>query len=125
LRSGTLAKLDASGQMHPAYSKRNPLDIVGDALPARYAAAINTLLGEDYVKGLIVIQTLQTMTGPLEDAKIVVEAHKKFPDKPIVCVFMGGKFTDPSIQFLHLNNIPNYNDPVKGARAIAALCGLL
>ncbi len=125
LRKETVEKLDSTGVMHPAYSKRNPLDIVGDALPNRYEAAINTLLGEEYVQGLIVIQTLQTMTDPVADAKIIIDAHKKFPSKPIVCVFMGGKFTDPSIQLLHQNKIPTYNDPLKGAEAMAALCGLL
>lgn len=125
LSAETVKKLDATGKMHSAYSRRNPLDIVGDALPERYGAAINTLLEEDYIHGLIVIQTLQTMTDPVADARLVIDAHKKFPSKPILCVFMGGKFTDPGIRLLHENDIPTYNDPLKGAEAMAALCGLL
>ena len=38
LKKSTINKLDKTGLMHNAYSKRNPLDIVGDALPERYEA---------------------------------------------------------------------------------------
>jgi len=117
----TIEELDKSGVMHPAYSRSNPLDIVGDALPERYKVAIETLLSKDYISGLIVIQTLQTMTDTIEDAKIVIEAHKKYPSKPIICTYMGGKFTKSSVKYLEENNIPDYNDVRKSARAMAAL----
>jgi acetyltransferase len=121
----TLAQLDATGKMHPAYSRRNPLDIVGDALPERYKAAVDTVIGKDYVGGMIVMQTLQTMTDTVADAKIVVEAARRHPEKPVVCVFMGGKFTRPGSQLLVDSGIAEFCDPRKAARAMAALLGLL
>ena len=121
LKESTLKKLDKTGKMHPAYSRANPLDIVGDALPERYEAAINTLLAEDYISGLIVIQTLQTMTNPEEDARIIIEASKKYPDKPILCVYMGGKYSARGARLLESNNIPDYNDLKKCAFAMKAL----
>jgi acetate---CoA ligase (ADP-forming) len=121
LTEETLKKLDDSGKMHPAYSRANPLDLVGDALPDRYNVAIETLLSENYIGGLIVIQTLQTMTDPLADANIVIAARKKYPEKPIVCCFMGGKFTGPSNDLLEANGIPNYDDPKKAALAMKSL----
>ncbi|MCX8146944.1 MAG: CoA-binding protein [Candidatus Woesearchaeota archaeon] len=121
LKKSTIAKLDKSGQMHPAYSRRNPLDLVGDALPKRYEVAINTLLSEPYISGIIVIQTLQTMTDPEEDAKIIINAHKKHPNKPIICVFMGGYFSRKGVLLLEENGIPNYNDVSKAAKAMWAL----
>ncbi|MEM4267643.1 MAG: CoA-binding protein [Candidatus Woesearchaeota archaeon] len=121
LKDSTIKKLEDSKKMHPAYSRRNPLDIVGDALPDRYEVAINTLLSESYISGLIVLQTLQTMTDPVEDAKIVIDAHKRYPTKPIICVYMGGKFSLEGIQFLEEHCIPDYNDPRKAARAMKAL----
>jgi acetate---CoA ligase (ADP-forming) len=121
LKESTLKKLDATGVMHPAYSRSNPLDIVGDALPERYEAAINTLLKEPYIHGLIVIQTLQTMTDSLKDAEIVVKAQKKYKKKPIICTYMGGKFSMPGIRHLEENNIPDFNDPAKAALAMRAL----
>ena len=125
LKASTIERLDKGGKMHSAYSRRNPLDLVGDALPERYEAALNVLLQEDYVHGLIVVQTLQTMTNPLEDARIVVEARKRFPQKPAVCVFMGGKFTKQSVDFLRKNGVPDFNDPRKAVRVMAALAGVL
>jgi len=121
----TVKKLDLSGKMHRAYSRANPLDLVGDALPERYETALNLLLSEDYVAGAIVLQTLQTMTDPMQDARVVIEANKRFAEKPIVCVFMGGKYSKESIRLLAKNNVPDYNDPKKAAKAMAALCGVL
>jgi len=121
LKKSTLTKLEKTGEMHPAYSKRNPLDIVGDALPERYEASINTLLAEDYIHGLIVIQTLQTMTNPQEDARIIIEAKKKYPNKPIICVYMGGRFSEIGRRMLEAEGIPDFNDLRKAARAMWAL----
>ncbi|MBI2545556.1 CoA-binding protein [Candidatus Woesearchaeota archaeon] len=121
LDKATIKELDRSGVMHPAYSRANPLDIVGDALPVRYKAALDILLAQDYIAGLIVIQTLQTMTEALEDAKIVIAAKQKHPGKPIICTYMGGKFTKSSFRYLEENGIPDYNDVRKSAKAMAAL----
>jgi len=119
LKETTLKQLD--NKMHPAYSRRNPLDIVGDALPERYSAAINTLLSEDYIGGVIVIQTLQSNTQPERDAQVVINAHQKYPNKPIICVYMGGKLTKKSVEMLEKANIPDYNDLRKAALAMRVL----
>jgi len=123
LKKPTIAKLDKSGKMHPAYSRRNPLDIVGDALPERYEAAINTLLEENYIKGMIVIQTLQTMTDPKADALKIIEAKRKHPQKPVLCTYMGGLYSKQGGRLLEANNIPDFNDINKVASAMNALIG--
>jgi acetyltransferase len=125
LEEPTLKKLDATGLMHPAYSRRNPLDIVGDARADRYKAAIHTLLAEPYIHGLIVAQVLDTVTQPVEDARVIVEASRQYPHKPIVCAFIGGRFSRDGIEILTHHRIPDYNDPQKAAKAMAALVGVL
>ena len=107
--------------MHSAYSRSNPLDLVGDATPDRYKIAINTLLGEKNIDALVVVQTLQTMTNTLKDAQIVIQAKRKYKNKPIICVYMGGKFSKKGIDLLNKNNIPDFNDPKKAALALNAL----
>ncbi len=119
LKESTLKKLDASKKMHPAYSRRNPLDLVGDALPERYQAALDVLMNEDYISGVIVAQTLQTMTNSVEDALVLANAKKH--GKPIIAVFMGGKYSQKSIDVLRKNNLPQYSDPIKAAKAAAVL----
>ncbi len=121
LTKKTINKLDSTKVMHPAYSKRNPLDIIGDARADRYKAAINTLLSESYINGLIVIQTLQTMTEPVKNANIVVEAHKKYPNKPVICSFVGGKYSKKGEHILKKNKIPNFDDISKAAKAMKVL----
>jgi len=123
LTQKTIQKLEKSKIMHPAFSKRNPLDIVGDALSDRYKLAIETLLEQKEIYGLIIIQTLQIMTEVLENAKVIIEAQKKFPEKPIICCFMGGKFTKPGIDLFEKSKIPNYPDPKRAALAMRALIG--
>ncbi len=102
--------------MHKAWSRSNPIDLVGDALPGRYEKALQAVLSEPSIGGAIVIQTLQTMTKPEEDARAVVKAAREH-GKPVVTVFMGGTFTRNSMR----SGIPNYNDPGKAPRAFAAL----
>lgn len=117
----TINRLDSSGKMHPAYSRNNPLDIIGDAQHGRYVAAIDAVLSQKEVSGLIVIQTLQTMTEPVLDAKAVIKARKKYPDKPIITSYMGGKFSRKSIKLLEANDVPDFNNPYKSAVAMKAL----
>lgn len=121
LGKGIIKTLDSSGIMHPAYSRRNPLDIVGDALPDRYGLAVNTLLKEQYIHGLIVIQTLQAMTNSVLNAKAIVEAHRQFPDKPIISCFMGGRFSRKGMHYLDNMQIPDFNDIRKAVVAMKSL----
>lgn len=117
----TLKELDNSGKMHPAYSHRNPLDIVGDALHDRYEVAINALLKQKDINGLIVVETLQTMTEPLENAKVILAAKEKFKNKPVIAVFMGGKFTRMGKLFLEAHKVPVYAYPSKAVLTMKAL----
>ncbi len=121
LRKEVLKSFEKSGVMHPAYSRRNPLDIVGDALPNRYELAIDALLNEPDIHGLIVIQTLQAMTNSILDAKVIVEAHKRFPGKPMISCFMGGRFSRKGIHYLDNMHIPDFNDTRKAVVAMKAL----
>ncbi len=117
----TIQNLEKSGVMHSAFSRKNPLDIVGDALSNRYEVAIDTLLNQKNIYGLLIIQTLQIMTETEKNAKMIIRARKKWPNKPIISCFMGGKFTKPGIDLLEKNKIPNYLDPYRAVLAIKAL----
>jgi len=121
LEQKTIDKISASPYMCPHWSKSNPLDIVGDASSERYRVSVEEVLNQKDIEGLIVIQTPQIMTDPDENAKIIVELKKKFPKKPIICFFLGGKMSDEAIMLLEENHIPNYSDLKRGIIAIKAL----
>ncbi len=119
LKKYTLDKI--SSEMHPDFSKGNPLDIVGDALPGRYELACRAILEQEDISSLVVIQTLQIMTDPMGNAKSLVKLKDEY-EKPIIAVFMGaGKETREAISFLEENEIPNYTDPARAAKALKAL----
>ena len=119
LKDETIERLDPD--MHPDYSRSNPLDIVGDALPQRYEIASDELLKQENVDVLVVILTLQVMTDPLETAKRISRLRDKYK-KPILTVFMGsGQETQEGIDYLEENNIPNYSDPKRVGLVVRAL----
>jgi acetyltransferase len=107
--------------LHPDCSRSNPLDIVGDATSKDYRLAVNKVLKQSTIDGLVVILTLQIMTDPLETAKKIVKIRKD-SKKPIFTVFMGsGQKVKEAVKFLEENKIPNYSDPEKVAKPLKAL----
>ncbi|OIO26203.1 hypothetical protein AUJ14_02280 [Candidatus Micrarchaeota archaeon CG1_02_55_22] len=120
-----VARLERGGVMHSACAYGNPLDLIGDALPDRYEAALDAVVGEPSVGGVIVIQTLQTMTDPAGNARAIVAAKKRHPGKPVIAVFMGGRHNSAGERVLEAGGVPNYNDVRKAMRAMAALAGSL
>ena len=121
LKEKTIRKINLSSVIPSHWSKNNPVDIIGDALSDRYKIAIEALLSQKNIYGLIVIQTLQIMTQPLENAKIIIEAKKRWKEKPIICVFMGGKNVKKAVKLLEKNKIPNYPDPLRAVRAMKTM----
>jgi len=114
-------KISNSSDMSSLWSKSNPVDIIGDASPSRYKVAIEAVLSQNNVGGLIVIQAPQIMTDPMENAKIIVEAKKLFPEKPVICFLLGGEISRDAVDFLENNNIPNYSELKRGIIAIKSL----
>jgi acetyltransferase len=121
LGNETIKEIEKSKLMPLHWSKRNPVDILGDDSPERYKVAIESLLKQKNIHGLIVIQTVQIMTNPFLNAKIIVRAHKKFPQKPILCCFLGGKLSERGIKVLEKNRIPNFPELKRAAKAMRIL----
>ena len=112
---------DLSFAMPKKWSQNNPLDIIGDASSEDYELAINSILKQKNIHGLIILQTVQIMTDSLKNAKIIIEAKKKFKNKPIITAFLGEKNTREAIEFLEKNKVPNYSDPLRAVEAMRAL----
>jgi len=102
-------KLNKSPFISPSWSKRNPLDLVGDASFKAYKVALEEVLKCKRFDGVLVILTVQTMTCPLEIAKTIVEQFKKYK-KPIVCAFIGAKLIEKAEEYLIKNKIPNFRE---------------
>jgi len=114
-------KINNSKGMDRIINSGNPIDIFGDALSNRYEITLNNLLAQKNVHGVIITQTLQAMTTVEKNAKIIVKIKEKWPNKPIVTLFMGGKNIAKGINLLEKNKIPNYFDPKEAVLAMKAL----
>ena len=121
LNKGLFEKINKSQKMDRVINVGNPIDVFGDALSNRYEITLENLLAQKDVHGLIVVQTLQAMTTVEKNAKTIVAMSKKWPNKPIVTLFMGGKNIAKGINILEKNKIPNYFDPKEAVLAIKAL----
>ena len=108
----------------------NPIDIVGDATPARYEFTIKTVFGIDSgqdfgeirTQGALIIVTPQAQTKPTEVAKLVHNISKNYLNrKPIVCSFIGGKNISEGRDYLKRNHIPCYHFPDRAAQALKTL----
>ena len=104
----------------PTANIHNPVDIIGDAGPDRYEAAIREVLLDENVDGAVVILSPQAMTDPLETAEIVPRAIEGV-DKPVLCSFMGIVDVSEGVRYLEAHNIPNYVFPESSVRAMAAM----
>jgi acetyltransferase len=75
---GTLAELSAASletlnaTLSAHWSHSNPIDILGDAEPTRFAEALKTTLADSDSDGCLVMLTPQAMTDPTKTAQAVV-----------------------------------------------------
>lgn len=96
-------------------SMKNPLDIVGDADPKRYKNAIEVLLHDSHVNGIVILLTAQTVTNVKKTAEYIVMAEKQSP-KPVTVCFLGGDKVREGIKILYKNQIPVFDYPHQAVR---------
>ncbi|QOV91458.1 bifunctional acetate--CoA ligase family protein/GNAT family N-acetyltransferase [Humisphaera borealis] len=100
----------------PHWSHNNPVDILGDAGPDRYAKALEIAAADPNSDGMLVILTPQDMT----DATLTAEAlkkHAKIEGKPVLASWMGGPTTQAGVAILNTAGIPTFDFPDTAARA--------
>ncbi|MFO7760011.1 MAG: acetate--CoA ligase family protein [Thermodesulfobacteriota bacterium] len=101
-------------------SVNNPVDVLGDAAPERYRAAIIAAQNDESVDAIVVILTPQTMTRPAETARVIASCVRG--DKPVLAAFMGGSNVLPGREELVTASLPDYPSP---ERAVVALKGMV
>ncbi|MCB0005468.1 MAG: bifunctional acetate--CoA ligase family protein/GNAT family N-acetyltransferase [Anaerolineales bacterium] len=97
------------------WSHHNPIDILGDAGPERYAATLDTIVEDSNSDGLLVILTPQAMTDPAATAKQMLECCGR-SRKPILASWMGGGDIAEGEQLLNRAGIPTFLYPDTAAR---------
>ena len=97
----------------------NPIDVLGDADPQRYAAAIESAQADVSVDAILLIMTPQTMTRPAETALAVAAAVDG--SKPVLASFMGGKDVLPGRNELCAAGLPDFDTPERAVAALRAM----
>ncbi len=106
----------------PAAAVYNPIDALGTALAEDYALCVEAALRDENVDAVIVLLTPQAMTQVTETAQVLVETHRKYPNKPMLTVFMGGNSMVYPRIILTEANIPVFDFPERAVKALAELC---
>ncbi len=114
----TMAQLNAF--LPVCWSHGNPIDVLGDAPPDRFAKAVEIVLKDKEVDAVLVILTPQAMTDPTATA-IALGKAANHAHKPVLAAWMGGRVVAEGIQILNTAGIPTYNTPEKGVRAFMHL----
>ncbi|MFH1401720.1 MAG: acetate--CoA ligase alpha subunit [Parcubacteria group bacterium] len=98
----------------------NPVDVIGDATPDRYKLALEAVLGDINVDGVLVILTPQAITDVENTARAVIDTASNY-EKPILSSFMGGPTVDKGIKDLMKSRIPNYAFPERAVDSFKAM----
>jgi acetyl coenzyme A synthetase (ADP forming)-like protein len=103
-----------------AASAANPVDVLGDARADRYHFALETVVNDPNVDGLLIMLTPQAMTEIKATAAAISEVAQH-TDKPILACFMGEASVEEAIKLLTKHGIPNYPFPKRAALAFQAM----
>ena len=124
--SGRLARLDPA-TIHrldeflpPSWSHGNPIDVLGDAAPDRFARAVEVVLADDQTDAALLILTPQAMTDPTVTAAKIAEVQSK-AHKPLLAAWIGGKRIEEGNRILAAAGIPSYPTPESAVKAFMHL----
>jgi len=118
LSSESITKLNEI--LPPYWSHGNPVDVLGDANPARFASAAEVVINDPGVDALLVILTPQAMTRPTETAKAIISISENSA-KPIMTTWLGGNSMHEARTLFNSSGIATFGTPEQAVRAFMTL----
>jgi acetyltransferase len=111
----TIGRLD---QVLPAtWPRANPVDIIGDAPAQRYAEALDVLMQDKGVDGIVVLNCPTAVTSPEGAARAVAEVVAKRKRPPVLTSWLGDRAALEARQLFAGQGIPTYNTPEEAVSA--------
>jgi acetyltransferase len=104
-----------NGFLPKEWSHNNPIDILGDATPERYAKAVDIVAKDPNTDGLLAILTPQSMTDPTRIAE-QLKPYAKLQGKPFLASWMGGAEVSAGVDILNRAGIPTFPYPDTAAK---------
>ena len=118
LSDATRQKLEAALPDH--WSHGNPVDVIGDTTPERYAAAVEACLGDPEVDGVIAILAPLAATDPTEVAHDLIGVAAK-SQKPVLSCWMGAARAAEAHALFTEHQRPHFAAPEEAAEALSFL----
>jgi acetyl coenzyme A synthetase (ADP forming)-like protein len=121
-----LAKFSAESRRRlkaflPAYANmHNPLDLIGDSDKGRYEKALEVLIRDPGVDGIIVIPLIQTFSLEPEVVDVIADIKRR-TRKPVIACATGGGYTRRHMARLERKGVPAYLSPERAVKAMKAL----
>ena len=118
LSEDTLAQLNES--LPAQWSHANPVDLLGDASPERYQAAVSACLVDPGVDGVLVMLSPQAMTDTVACAQAVIDAQHANA-KPVLACWMGEQQVAEANRLFSQHRLPCFPNPESSVEAFAYL----
>ncbi|WP_346857558.1 bifunctional acetate--CoA ligase family protein/GNAT family N-acetyltransferase [uncultured Draconibacterium sp.] len=118
LSDETMQKLN--DYLPPFWSHGNPIDVLGDATPERFARSTEIVLEDENVDAVLVLLTPQAMTDPTATAQAIADMSVK-TTKSIIAGWLGGAGMREGIQIFNKAGISSYAAPEQAIRAFMTL----
>ncbi|HEX6113063.1 MAG TPA: CoA-binding protein, partial [Geminicoccaceae bacterium] len=105
----TISRLD---QVLPStWPHANPVDIIGDAPARRYAEALDLVMQDKGVDGVVVLNCPTAVTSPTDAAHAVAEVVARRREPPVLTSWLGDRATLEARQLFAQQKIPTYDTP--------------
>ncbi|MGE5777761.1 MAG: GNAT family N-acetyltransferase [Hyphomicrobiales bacterium] len=100
----------------PTWSRRNPVDIIGDAPGERYATALNVLLEDNGIDAVLVLKCPTAVAPGTEAAQAIIDS---LPGRRccVLTSWLGDRTARESRKIFADRRIPTYDTPEQGVRA--------
>lgn len=113
--SATLARLDEV--LPAAWSHGNPIDIVGDATPERYARALDVVLDDPACDAALVLHCPTALSTGVATASAVAQIVAARSKVPVLTSWLGEHTARAAREELARAHVPTYDTPEAAVRA--------
>lgn len=114
LSAETFKKLDEI--LPPYWSKRNPIDMLGEATPELYRKVVEICLRTVEVNGILILSAPQALTDTAEAAAALVDLIRDAPI-PVITSWIGGAEMQKGRDIFNRAGIPTFDTPERAVRA--------
>jgi acetyltransferase len=105
----------------PQWSQSNPLDLLADATPERYEAAVKACLADPGIDGVLTLLAPQAATDPVAAADRLIELARDNP-KPVLASWLGEEQVRAARERFSGSRVPHFDTPEAAVEAYSYLC---